>query len=84
MTDAHYGQLFTLGDVDKILVRANRGDLPLNAAMIADALEEEGQLTLPCMEIQLLIRTSDRNDPLLPERISHMISEMGLNLEANQ
>jgi hypothetical protein len=84
MTDAHYGQLFTLGDVDKILVRASRGDVPLNAAAIADILEDEGQLTLPCMEIQLLIRTSDRDDPLLPERISRMISEMGLNLEEHR
>jgi len=84
MTDAHYGQLFTLGDVDKILARANRGDVPCNAAAIADILEEEGQLTLPCMEIQLLIRDSDRTDPLLPERINRMVGEMGLNLETHQ
>lgn len=81
MADAHYGQLFTLGDVDKILVRASRGDVPLSAAVIADILEEEDQLTFPCMEVQLLIRDSDQNDPLLPERISRMVSQMGLKLE---
>ena len=84
MADAHYGQLFTLGDVDKILARANRGDVPLNAAAIADILEEEGELTWPCMEIQLLIRDSDRTDPLLPERINRMVGEMGLNLETHR
>jgi hypothetical protein len=84
MSDAHYGQLFTLADVDKILARAKRGDVRVDAAALADALEEEGQLTWPCMEIQLLIRESERNDSLLPGRISDMVSKMGLTLPASQ
>ena len=84
MSDARYGQLFTLADVEKILVRAKRGDVPINAAALADALEDEGQLTWPCMDIQLLICESDRDDSLLPGRISHMVSSMGLTLPASQ